>query len=263
MSETNNNEYINGNIYPLNTSKIEIILSLISEISTLEEKISNLKKKSNEGKNDTLKTEIENIKQTKNKISKEINTLSMNLLLDISNKNNLVKKKQYSIKEITKKIYNYKSILSSYDNLAFNSPVLKKYIMTNNYNQFLTDEQIDDILSKTQSIAKNENLIQKTEKECSEKKDELISVEKEHKKILDKINEIKETLKMLKEEKIIANNELINYISLKETFESIIKMNLMSLISISNGIIEKNIVAIESIVILISILKWIIMLKMI
>ena len=240
MSETNNNEYINGNIYPLNTSKIEIILSLISEISTLEEKISNLKKKSNEGKNDTLKTEIENIKQTKNKISKEINTLSMNLLLDISNKNNLVKKKQYSIKEITKKIYNYKSILSSYDNLAFNSPVLKKYIMTNNYNQFLTDEQIDDILSKTQSIAKNENLIQKTEKECSEKKDELISVEKDHKKILDKINEIKETLKMLKEEKIIANNELINYISLKETFESIIKMNLMSLISISNENIKIN-----------------------
>ena len=240
MTETNNNEYINGNIYPLNTSKIEIILSLISEISTLEEKILNLKKKSNEGKNDTLKTEIENIKQTKNKISKEINTLSMNLLLDISNKNNLVKKKQYSIKEITKKIYNYKSILSSYDNLAFNSPVLKKYIMTNNYNQFLTDEQIDDILSKTQSIAKNENLIQKTEKECSEKKDELISVEKEHKKILDKINEIKETLKMLKEEKIIANNELINYISLKETFESIIKMNLMSLISISNENIKIN-----------------------
>ena len=57
----------------------------------------------------------------------------MNFLLNISNKNNLVKKKQYAIKEITKKIYNYKSILSSYDNLAFNSPVLKKYIMANNY----------------------------------------------------------------------------------------------------------------------------------
>jgi hypothetical protein len=112
--------------------------------------------------------------------------------------------------------------------------------MTNNYNQFLTDEQIDDILSKTQSVAKNENLIQKTEKECSEKKDELESVEKEHKKILDKINEIKETIKMLKEEKIIANNELINYISLKETFESIIKMNLMSLISISNENLNIN-----------------------
>ena len=234
MSETNNNEYINGNIYPLNTSKTEIILSLITEITNIEEKISNLKKTSNEGKNEALKTEIENIKQTKNRINKEINTFSMNLLLDISNKNNLIKKKQYLIKEITKKIYNYKSILSSYDNLAFNSPVLKKYIMTNNYNQFLTDEQIDDILSKTQSIVKNENLIQKTEKECLEKKNELNSIQNEHKKILDKINEINENLKMLKEEKFIANNELVNYISLKETLELIIKMNLISLLPESN-----------------------------
>ena len=93
MSETNNNEYINGNIYPLNTSKTEIILSLITEISNIEEKISNLKKTSNEGKNEALKTEIENIKQTKNRINKEINKFSMNLLLDISNKNNLIKNK--------------------------------------------------------------------------------------------------------------------------------------------------------------------------
>ena len=240
MSQTNNNEYINGNIYPINTSKTEIILSLITEISNLEEKIANLKKASNEGKNESLKTELENLKQTKNKLNKEINTFQMNLLLDISNKNNQIKKKQYSIKEITKKIYNYKNILSSYDNLAFNSPVLKKYIMTNNYNQFLTDEQIDDILSKTQSIVKNENLIQKTEKECHEKKDELNSAQNEHKKILDKINETKENIKMLKEEKIIANNELVNYISLKETLESIIKTNLISLLPKANDNTNNN-----------------------
>ena len=240
MSQTNNNEYINGNIYSINTSKTEIILSLITEISNLEEKISNLKKASNEGKNESLKTELENLKQTKNKLNKEINTFQMNLLLDISNKNNQIKKKQYSIKEITKKIYNYKNILSSYDNLAFNSPVLKKYIMTNNYNQFLTDEQIDDILSKTQSIVKNENLIQKTEKECHEKKDELNSAQNEHKKILDKINEIKENIKMLKEEKIISNNELVNYISLKETLESIIKTNLISLLPKANDNTNNN-----------------------
>ena len=97
MSQTNNNEYINGNIYPINTSKTEIILSLITEISNLEEKIANLKKASNEGKNESLKTELENLKQTKNKLNKEINTFQMNLLLDISNKNNQIKKKQYSI----------------------------------------------------------------------------------------------------------------------------------------------------------------------
>ena len=234
MSQSSNNEYINRNIYPLSTSKTEIILSLISEISNLEEKITEARNSLNEGKNLDFKTEIENIKQDKSKINKEINSLSMNLLLDISNKDSLIKKKQYSIKEITKKINNYKSILSTYDNLAFNSPVLKKYLMTNNYNQFLTDEQIDDILSKTQNLTKNENLIQKNEKEYQIKKEELTEAENERKKVLDKINEIKENLKMLKEEKIIINNELVNYISLKETLESIIKSNLIILIPLFN-----------------------------
>ena len=164
----------------------------------------------------------------------------MNLLLDISNKDNLIKKKKYSLKEISKKINNYRNILSTYENLAFNSPLLKKYLFSNNYNQFLSDEQIDDILSKTQNITKNDNLIQKTEKEFLENKEELKAVEKEKNKILNKINEIKENIKMLKEEKIIINNELINYISLKETFESIIKTNLNNLIPTTNPIVKSN-----------------------
>ena len=45
---------------------------------------------------------------------------------------------------------------------------------------------------------------------------------------------------MLKEEKIIINNELINYISLKETFESIIKTNLNNLIPTTNPIVKSN-----------------------
>ena len=234
MSNSTNNEYINRNIYPLSTSKTEIILSLISEISNLEEKITQTQNSLNEGKNSELKTEIENIKQNKSKINKEINSLSTNLLLDISNKDSSIKKKEYSIKEITKKINNYKNILFAYDNLTFNSPILKKYLMTNNYNQFLTDEQIDDILSKTQNLTKKENLIQKTEKEYQLKREELKEAKNERKKVLNKINEIKENLKMLKEEKIIINNELVNYISLKETLESIIKSNLTNLISIFN-----------------------------
>ena len=45
---------------------------------------------------------------------------------------------------------------------------------------------------------------------------------------------------MLKEEKIIINNELINYISLKETFESIIKTNLNNLIPTLNPNVKSN-----------------------
>ena len=240
MSKEPNKEYISKNIYQLTSSKPELIFSLITEISNLEEKKSQMKNGSNTDNNSSLKSEIEKIKQSKEKINKELKSLSMNLLLDISNKDNLIKKKKYSLKEISKKINNYRNILSTYENLAFNSPLLKKYLFSNNYNQFLSDEQIDDILSKTQNITKNDNLIQKTEKEFLENKEELKAVEKEKNKILNKINEIKENIKMLKEEKIIINNELINYISLKETFESIIKTNLNNLIPTTNPIVKSN-----------------------
>ena len=240
MSKEPNKKYISKNIYQLTSSKPELIFSLITEISNLEEKKSQMKNGSNTDNNSSLKSEIEKIKQSKEKINKELKSLSMNLLLDISNKDNLIKKKKYSLKEISKKINNYRNILSTYENLAFNSPLLKKYLFSNNYNQFLSDEQIDDILSKTQNITKNDNLIQKTEKEFLENKEELKAVEKEKNKILNKINEIKENIKMLKEEKIIINNELINYISLKETFESIIKTNLNNLIPTTNPIVKSN-----------------------
>ncbi len=240
MSKEPNKEYISKNIYQLTSSKPELIISLITEISNLEEKKSQMKNGSNTDNNSSLKSEIEKIKQSKEKINKELKSLSMNLLLDISNKDNLIKKKKYSLKEISKKINNYRNILSTYENLAFNSPLLKKYLFSNNYNQFLSDEQIDDILSKTQSITKNDNLIQKTEKEFLENIEELKAVEKEKNKILNKINEIKENIKMLKEEKIIINNELINYISLKETFESIIKTNLNNIIPTPNPNVKSN-----------------------
>ena len=240
MSKEPNKKYISKNIYQLTSSKPELIFSLITEISNLEEKKSQMKNGSNTDNNSSLKSEIEKIKQSKEKINKELKSLSMNLLLDISNKDNLIKKKKYSLKEISKKINNYRNILSTYENLAFNSPLLKKYLFSNNYNQFLSDEQIDDILSKTQNITKNDNLIQKTEKEFLENKEVLKAVEKEKNKILNKINEIKENIKMLKEEKIIINNELINYISLKETFESIIKTNLNNLIPTTNPIVKSN-----------------------
>ena len=45
---------------------------------------------------------------------------------------------------------------------------------------------------------------------------------------------------MLKEEKIISNNELVNYISLKETLESIIKTNLISLLPKVNDNTNNN-----------------------
>ena len=105
MSEVYDKEYIIEEIPSSKTEETTIILSLIEEISKLEEKILELKKSlSMQSDQDNKKKEIENLKLTKNKLSEQMNNLSLNLLLDISNKENLIKKKSYLIKDITKKL---------------------------------------------------------------------------------------------------------------------------------------------------------------
>jgi len=214
------------------TEETSKILSLVNDIYQLEEKIIDLKNSiSTENNSDSKEKEIDNLKKNKKELNKQMNELSVNLLIDVSNKENAIKKKSYLLKELNKKINNYKNILSTYKTLSFNSPILKKYILSNKMTQFLTDEQIDDIMSKTQTLCKNDNLIQKIEKEFSVNKEQLNNLKNSINKINCQINEIEENLKMMKEEKITLKNELVNYISSKETLESIIKMNLPSIIS--------------------------------
>ena len=94
------------------TEETIIILSLVEEISKLEEKIKILKKSISENYNPAdKKKEIEKLKIEKNELTKEMDEFSVNLLLNTSNKENLIKKKSYIIKDLTKKINNYKNIL--------------------------------------------------------------------------------------------------------------------------------------------------------
>ena len=223
------------------TEETSTILSLVNDIYQLEEKIIDLKNSiTAQNNSDAKDKEMDNLKKNKKELSKEMNQLSVNLLIDVSNKENVIKKKSYLLKELNKKINNYKNILTTYKTLSFNSPILKKYILSNKMNQFLTDEQIDDIMSKTQTLCKNDNLIQKIEKEFSVNKEQLNNINKSINKINNQINEIEENLQMMKEEKITFKNELVNYISSKETLESIIKMNLPSIISNKEEYLEDD-----------------------
>ena len=160
MSKENEKEFIKEDISPSKSNEPATILHLVEEISKLEVKISNMKKLSSiEDNSNKINEEIKNLKKTKNNLNKEMNNLSLNLLLETSNKENLIKKKSYLIKDLIKKINNYKNILSTYNTLSFTSPILKKYILSNKMNQSLSDEQIDDIMSKTQTKYNNDNLI--------------------------------------------------------------------------------------------------------
>ena len=104
---------------------------------------------------------------------------------------------------------------------------MTKYIISNNINEFLTKEQIDNIIN---SSMKEENKI--IEEKGKENKKENMNEEIE--KIKNKINEIKENLLMMKEEKKGINDEIIELISKKETVDSLVKSSLINLYENSN-----------------------------
>ena len=76
------------------TEETSTILSLVNDIYQLEEKIIDLKNSiTAQNNSDAKDKEMDNLKKNKKELSKEMNQLSVNLLIDISNKENVIKKK--------------------------------------------------------------------------------------------------------------------------------------------------------------------------
>ena len=214
-----------------NTSKEpSLVLKLVDEIHELEQKISSIKSNLNYNNPLNKNAEIEKLKQEKKTINKELTELKNNLLINISTQDYQINKKLNIIKNFNAKLKNYLTVLLTYNTLNFKSVILKKYILSNKINEFLSDEQIYDILLKTQNIPKNkENMIQKNNQKLNILKENEKSIIKNKNDLISKINEVEENLKMMKEEKNTIKEELVNYISCKETIESIIKTNINSL----------------------------------
>ena len=102
-----------------------------------------------------------------------------------------------------------------------------KYILSNDSNFFLKEEQINEIINDNQNMlnkVKNKKYILENENNIIN--EILFDICNKENNIKLKIDELKEFLLMLNEEKNSTNKDLINLISYKETLDTIIKINI-------------------------------------
>ena len=199
----------------------------VDDIYEYEEKILEINTYLEKNKSQNSEANIISLKKKENSYKDKLNLIKIKSNDEIKKKQNMIEAKKKILKDIENQISSYISKLSEFNTLSFNSLIMTKYIISNNINEFLTKEQIDNIIN---SSMKEENKI--IEEKGKENKKENMNEEIE--KIKNKINEIKENLLMMKEEKKGINDEIIELISKKETVDSLVKSSLINLYENSN-----------------------------
>ena len=223
------------------TEEEKIIKSLVDDIYEYEEKIleinSILEKSTSQSSYDE---NLILLKKQENELKDKINLIKIQENDEINKKQNIINAKQNIINNIEMQLNEYINKLTTYNTLSFNSLIMTKYIISNNINEFLTKEQIDDIINNS---IQNHNIINnnKIEKDIDNNLEKEIN--EEINKLKDKIGQINENLSMMKEEKKIVNNEIIELISCKETIDSLVKSSLINLNDINNNNYNFNNVA--------------------
>ena len=202
------------------TEEEKEIKQLVDDIYEYEEKISEINSYLEKIPSTDSDENIVSLKKKENSFKDKLNLIKIKINDEISKKQNMISLKQKMLIDIENQINLYISKLSEFNTLSFNSLVMTKYIISNNINEFLTKEQIDDIINN--SIKEGDN---KEELKNNNIEDIDINI----KKLGEKINQIKENLLMMKEEKKIVNNEIIELISKKETVDSLVKTSLINL----------------------------------
>ena len=216
-----------------------LIRALVDDIYQTEEKINLLNESLNKDNGQsTIFQRIENLRALKNNLIQQKLNLNNSFLIESKNNNELIQEKFNKIKDIENNLELKKNELIDFNVLSFNNLLLKKYILSNKSNDFLSEEQINDIIFDEESISSNSE-IQKLKREIEINKASECVVINNYNEINSKISQIKENLKMLKEEKNKVKNELVNLISCKETLEQIIKLNINGL-NILNKIIQNK-----------------------
>ena len=209
------------------TEEEKEIKLLVDDIYEYEEKILEINAYLEKNKSQNSEANITSLKKKENSYKDKLNLIKIKSNDEIKKKQNMIEAKKKILKDIENQISSYISKLSEFNTLSFNSLIMTKYIISNNINEFLTKEQIDNIIN---SSMKEENKI--IEEKGNENKKENMNEEIE--KIKNKINEIKENLLMMKEEKKGINDEIIELISKKETVDSLVKSSLINLYENSN-----------------------------
>ena len=210
------------------TEEEKAIKSLVDEIYEYEEKIVEINSYLEKNKSNDVDTNIPLLKKKENSFKDKLNLIKIKANDEINKKQNMITAKQKILNDIETQINSYISKLSEFNTLSFNSLIMTKYIISNNINEFLSKEQIDNIINNS---IKEEPKISEIKSNTSNK---IENINEKIEKIHEKINQMKENLLMMKEEKIMVNNEIIELISKKETIDSLVKTSLINLYDNSN-----------------------------
>ena len=216
------------------TEEEKIIKSLVDDIYDYEEKIleinSILEKSTNQSNFDD---NIIILKRKQNELKDKINLIKIQENDEINKKQNIINVKQNILNNIENQLNECINKLTTYNTLSFSSLIMTKYIISNNINEFLTKEQIDDIINNSiqnQNYNINNNKLDKNSNNNLENE-----IDEEINKLNNKINQINENLCMMKEEKKNVNNEIIELISCKETIDSLVRTSLNNLIDYNSN----------------------------
>ena len=213
-----------------NSNEELLIRALVDDIYQIEEKINSIYDQINKNEEQNLSfKKIEDLKTCRNNLIQKKIKLNDSLITKMKNNSDLIQKKLNLIKDIDDNLTSMKDeLISNFNLLSFKSMKLKKYILSNKSKDFLSENQINDIILEPTKPSKNSD-IQKLRREIAVNKASESVIINNYKEINSKIAQIEEILKMLKEEKMTIKYELINLISCKESLESIIKLNVIQL----------------------------------
>ena len=208
---------------PINeTEEEKEIKSLVDDIYDYEEKILEINDYLEKSQSSDSDNNLNILRKKENNLKDELNLIKIKTDDEIAKKQNIISSKKKILSDIETQINTYISKLSEFNTLSFNSLIMTKYIISNNLNEFLTKEQIDNIINsstkeedKTEEINNINNLEENLNKEIN--------------KIKERKNQINENMLMLREEKIMVNEEIIELISKKETVDSLVKTSLINL----------------------------------
>ena len=208
----------------------QIISELVDEIYQAEAKITDITTSQSDVVNDPRTVKIETLKRKEKELTIKLTEIEENYNKKISQCNEQLKMKEKTNSEIMNEIAGLKGKIAQFNPLGFKSMILSKYVLSRT-EEFLSSEQIEEIVTAMNQSDDNIIEVQKTKKDIEHSEAMQISLKKQIDDTKMKLSEIENIMYMMKEEKISIKEELINLISQKESLEEIVKLSIINMSS--------------------------------
>ena len=208
----------------------QIISELVDEIYQAEAKITDITTSQSDVVNDPRSVKIETLKRKEKELTIKLTEIEDNYNKKISQCDEQLKMKEKANSEIMNEIAGLKGKIAQFNPLGFKSVILSKYVLSRTQ-EFLSSEQIEEVVTAMNQSDDNIIEVQKTKKDIEHSEAMQLSLKKQIDDTKMKLNEIENILYMMKEEKISIKEELINLISQKESLEEIVKLSIINMSS--------------------------------